>query len=164
ETLGPLCAGKPLVVIADAESDAETLTSIICRSQVTRLITVPSLAATLMEDARYRSRLAGLSTWVLSGEPFRAELLQRLADAGPGCCRVNLYGSSEVAADATWHVAESDDAGSVPIGQPLLNTRAYVLDGGLAPVPAGVVGELYISGAGLARGYLRRAGLTAERF
>ena len=68
-------------MIPDSGSDAEKLTAIIAHWQVTRLVTVPSLAVTVAEDARYRSRLAGLSTWVLSGEAFGGELLQRLIDA-----------------------------------------------------------------------------------
>ena len=99
----------------------------------------------------------------LSGEALDKDLLLRLLDSIPACCFINLYGSSEVAADATWYNL-LDRTERVPIGRPLPNYRVYVLDGGLEPVPAGVAGELYIAGAGLARGYLGRPGLTAERF
>ncbi|HEX8274268.1 MAG TPA: amino acid adenylation domain-containing protein, partial [Longimicrobiaceae bacterium] len=77
----------------------------------------------------------------------------------------NLYGPTEAAIDVTaWTCRSSDRDTSPPIGSPIWNTRAYVLDAGLEPVPVGVAGELYVAGAGLARGYLNRPGLTAERF
>jgi amino acid adenylation domain-containing protein len=79
---------------------------------------------------------------------------------------INEYGPTETVVGCTiYEIGSNDpDKGNIPIGRPIWNTRVYVLDGGLEPVPAGVVGELYIAGAGLARGYLGRAGLTAERF
>ncbi len=77
----------------------------------------------------------------------------------------NLYGPTEGTIDAVgWDVGEAEAGAFVPIGRPLPNYRAYVLDGSLGPVPAGVVGELYLAGAGLARGYVGRADWTGERF
>ncbi len=78
---------------------------------------------------------------------------------------LNLYGSSEDAADATHYEIKRDNVPScVPIGRPIANTRVYILDQQGGPVPVGVVGELYIGGTGVARGYLNRPELTAERF
>src|SRR5208282_25329 len=74
---------------------------------------------------------------------------------------LNLYGASEASGDSLFAECRGSDVG---IGQPIWNTRVYVLDGGLRPVPVGVRGELYIAGAGLARGYLQRPALSAERF
>src|SRR5262249_59515511 len=79
---------------------------------------------------------------------------------------VNEYGPTETVVGCAVYEVDPNCpvAEIIPIGRPIWNTRIYVLDTGLSPVPAGVVGELYVSGAGLARGYLGRGGLTAERF
>src|SRR5262249_16166256 len=73
----------------------------------------------------------------------------------------NLSGPTEAAIDVTYWPCRDDCSGEVPIGRPIWNTRVYVLDGGLEPVPVGVVGELYIAGAGVGRGYVGRGGRTA---
>ena len=98
----------------------------------------------------------------MSGRSWRNEHCRRL----PTASLTNEYGPTEC---SVWSTAyrcdqEPNNSGRIPIGRPLWNTRVYVLDGGLEPVPAGVAGELYIAGSGVARGYLGRFGLTAERF
>ena len=103
---------------------------------------------------------------VLAGEALPARLLADVRAALPGCLIANIYGPTEATVYATaWYAGDAVPAGaSVPIGRPIANAAVFVLDGSLGLVPPGVTGELYIAGAGLARGYLGRAGLTGERF
>jgi amino acid adenylation domain-containing protein len=165
EIFGPLCNGLPLVIAsAVALKNPDELTAVIEDARVTRLITVPTLASALLDRPLADKRLTTIRTWTLSGETLSAELLCKLSSALPHCRFINLYGSSEIAADATYHLAAGLSRDTVAIGRPIANTQLYVLDGRHLPVPIGVTGELYVGGAGLARGYLGRAGLTAERF
>src|SRR5208282_3570138 len=101
----------------------------------------------------------------LGGEELTSEFAREISRRLGVAHITHLYGPTETTIDAVGFAVEKDQPSlRVPIGLPLSNYRVYVLDGWLQPVPAGVAGELYISGAGLARGYLGRAGLTAERF
>ncbi|MGW2424548.1 amino acid adenylation domain-containing protein [Streptomyces sp. NPDC001709] len=104
---------------------------------------------------------------LLGGEALTGEALAAFRARRPGTTVVNVYGPTEATVNCTQYrigPGQPLPAGPVPIGRPFANTRAYVLDAWLRPVPAGVRGELYIAGASLARGYLDRAALTAERF
>ncbi|EWS90114.1 peptide synthetase 3 [Streptomyces filamentosus NRRL 11379] len=103
----------------------------------------------------------------LGGEQLLSETLDPWRARHPGVTVFNVYGPTETTINCAEHrIAPGTTLppGPVPIGRPLWNTRLYVLDGGLRVVPTGVAGELYVAGAGLARGYLGRPGLTAERF
>ncbi|MEU4411272.1 amino acid adenylation domain-containing protein, partial [Streptosporangium sp. NPDC023963] len=123
------------------------------------------------------SHLGVLSEWpagslpagdlVLGGEGLTGEQLARWRSAHPGVVIVNEYGPTEAAVGCVAHEVRPggpDLHGGVPIGRPVWNTAVFVLDGSLRPVPPGAAGELYLAGAQLARGYLDRPGLTAERF
>ncbi|HEU4558162.1 MAG TPA: amino acid adenylation domain-containing protein, partial [Longimicrobium sp.] len=127
--------------------------------QVRLVNTVPSAIAALLKSGGIPS---GVRTVSLAGEPLRAELVDALYARG-GIERVyDLYGPSEDTTYSTWTLRRA--GGPATIGRPISNTRAYVLGAALLPLPAGVPGELYLGGRGLARGYLGRPGLTAERF
>jgi len=86
---------------------------------ITRLVSVPSLAAAMLAVPRAERRLGALRSWTLSGEALPADILEQLSSALPSCRFVNLYGSTEVAADATCHVVDGSEGRSVPIGRPI---------------------------------------------
>lgn len=168
EIFGPLLQGIPLALIPEATVQTPAhLLATLAHHQVTRLVLVPSLLHALLEHAPdLGQRLPRLRWWVSSGETLPAETAVRFQAAAPGAYLLNLYGSSEVAADATW--AEVTrlpmPADPVPIGRPIANMQAYVLDAYHQPLPEGIPGDLYIGGEGLARGYWGHPDWTAERF
>jgi amino acid adenylation domain-containing protein len=166
EVFGPLLAGVPLVVIPpETVRDPAASIRILARHGVTRLVVVPSLLDAMLETVPdLGAALPKLRLLFVSGERLTARLARRFAQAAPHMRLINLYGSSEVAADVTVHEVGDDIGESVPIGRPLDNTRLYVLDDLRRPVPPGRPGRLFVGGAALAAGYLGSRERTAERF
>jgi len=165
ELFGPLLAGARLVGVEERLlADPVGLVGLLAAERVSRLVAVPSFLRLLVELAG--ERLSGLSLRevVSSGEPLPGELAGRLRALLPAGCRLlNLYGSTEVAADATWFEITGEPGERVPIGRPLDNVCVYVLGPGGEPLPLGAVGELAVGGAGLALGYLGRAAAEGEQ-
>ena len=163
QALLPLVAGGAVIVISDrARQSAPSFWDEIARHGVSFVSCVPSYLRSVIGDVPEHLVLENLA---LGGEELTREFQDEICRRLPGTKLTHLYGPTEATIDAVGFAVEGRQAGPrIPIGRPLGNYCVYVLDAGLAPVPAGVAGELYIAGAGLARGYLGRAGLTAERF
>lgn len=168
EIFAPLLAGIPTVIISNATIlDPQLFIEALAHHKVTRIILVPSLLRLLLDNYYHLvKKLLHLKLWITSGEALSVKLAKTFQKLIPFAKLINLYGSSEVSANATCYDTSllQDQANSVPIGRPIDNTQVYVLNRNLQPTPVGVVGELYIGGDGLARGYLHRLELTQERF
>jgi amino acid adenylation domain-containing protein/non-ribosomal peptide synthase protein (TIGR01720 family) len=164
EFFWPLMVGARLVMAQPGDHrDPALLAALIKQHHITTLHFVPSMLAAFMAQNDLSS-CASLKRIVCSGEALPADLardtLQRLPNAG----LFNLYGPTEAAIDVTHWTCRDEPGAAVPIGRPIANLQVHILDSRLNPQPIGVPGELYIGGAGLARGYHQRPGLTAERF
>ncbi|TQF02759.1 amino acid adenylation domain-containing protein [Kitasatospora acidiphila] len=164
EIWAALLAGAAVVVAPPVAVDAAVLRSLLVDYAVTHVHVTAGLFRVLAE--RDAECFAGVREVLTGGDVVPMGAVRRLLEACPGVVVRHLYGPTEVTLCATQHEVGSPDAlGAVlPIGGPLDNTRVYVLDDRLEPVPVGVAGELYVAGAGLARGYLGRPALTGERF
>ena len=165
EFFWPLFTGARLVMARPGgHKDPAYLCEVIEAENITTLHFVPSMLDVFLAHGDV-SQAAGLVRVMCSGEALPGSLVRRFKQQLTGIGLYNLYGPTEAAVDVTaWNCARPDVPDNTPIGKPIANTRMYVLDGQLQPVPLGVVGELFIAGVQVARGYLNRAQLTAERF
>jgi amino acid adenylation domain-containing protein len=150
-----LPAGAALVVPPPGPLLGEHLGEVLVRGRVTHALIPPAALATLPEG-----EFPDFRTVIVGGDACPADLVARWA---PGRRMINSYGPTESTVVTSWSRPLAP-GGPPPIGRPIANTRVYVLDAALRPVPTGVAGELYVAGRGLARGYLDRPGLTAQRF
>ncbi|MDR5795789.1 amino acid adenylation domain-containing protein [Caballeronia sp. LZ008] len=170
EFVWPLATGAKLAIAAPGDHrDPARLVAAIEAHRVSTLHFVPSMLAAFVahiDEFGDAKRCASIERIVASGEALAPELVARVARLLPNARLHNLYGPTEAAIDVSHWTCSADDieSASVPIGHPIANLQLHVLDAVLHPVAAGGIGELYLGGAGLARGYLGRASLTAERF
>jgi amino acid adenylation domain-containing protein len=158
----PLLNGGTVVVAPPGPVTPDVLKRLLPEGRVTAVWLTAELLRTVAEIAP--EVLGSVREVWAGGDVLAPEAVRRVRELCPGTRVVNGYGPTETTVFATAHSVSGDVGGSVPIGRPLDNTRAHVLDRLLRPVPTGTVGELYVAGAGLAHGYLNRSGLTAERF
>ena len=156
EIFGALLRGGRLVVVPESVvSSPEDLHEVLVAEQVSVLTQTPSAVAMLSAEGLESAAL------VVVGEACPVEVVDRWA---PGRVMINAYGPTETTMCVAISAPLTAGSEVVPIGAPVPGAALFVLDGWLRPVPAGVVGELYVAGAGLAYGYVRRAGLTGSRF
>jgi len=162
EFLWPLQTGARLVMARPGgHRDPEYLRQVIRSENVTTLHFVPAMLDVFL--AHGDASAEGLKRVLCSGEALPGSLVRRFHAQLPTVELHNLYGPTEAAVDVSaWHCVTAPD--NTPIGKPIANTTLYVLDSQGQPVPQGVAGELFIGGVQVARGYLNRAELTAERF
>lgn len=164
EFFWPLVTGAKLVLAqANEHKDSDRLVSLIQQHQVTTVHFVPSMLQSFLDNSNVQDCIS-LSRIICSGEALPYQLQQQCTQTLEAQLH-NLYGPTEASIDVTyWDCHQQVIQGVVPIGYPIANMKTWILDASLNPAPVGVEGELYLSGVGLARGYLGRDDLTEQAF
>ncbi len=163
EIWGALLGGGRLVICPTEKPSVDELGSLLRREQVTTLWLTAGLFNAIIDERL--AALASLRQLLVGGEALSVPHVQKALRDLPGVTLINGYGPTEgTTFSCCFTITGADGLSSIPIGRPIANTVAHVLDRHLSPVPVGVRGELCIGGDGLARGYLGRPELTAERF
>ncbi len=163
-----LSGGTLHVVPQDVTTDAERFREYFLQHPIDVLKIVPSHLEALL-DAGSGKDILPRKFLITGGEALTGRLLNKIEALTPGCALINHYGPTETTVGSLTYPLDNSStkpaaSEAVPIGRPIANTQVYVLDAQLAPVPPGVVGELYIGGDGVAQGYIGQPALTAERF
>ncbi|MEH2406856.1 non-ribosomal peptide synthetase [Nostoc sp.] len=160
-----LCSGGILCLPQEGlQLDIPKLLELIVENHVSHLLSLPSLYTILLEESK-PEQLASLRTVIVAGESCPVELVQRHHQLLSKPSLFNEYGPTEGTVwSSVYHCRSGQIKEQVSIGQPIANTQIYLLNSHLQPVPVGVIGEVYIGGDGLARGYLNQAALTSEKF
>lgn len=167
EFFWPLLNGSTLVIARPGgHQDPAYLARLIAEQGVTTIHFVPSMLQAFLVEPDLAQTCRSLQRVICSGELLSAELQEQFFTRFPAPVELhNLYGPTEAAVDVThWACQRGDTSTIVPIGRPIANTRIYILNAEMQPVPAGIPGELHIGGIGLARGYHDQAELTAAKF
>ncbi len=166
----PLCIGASLTIpVPKVNWEGRQIAELIFENKISNILCIPSLYNEILQAAESK-RLASLHTVVLAGEACSRHLVETHHGRLPGVQLFNEYGPTEATVWSTVHRCRAQEqssftsAASVPIGRPIAGTQVYVLDRNQQLIPCGVPGELYIAGAGVARGYLKRPELTREKF
>jgi len=162
EIWGTLLRGGRLAVMPPGEFSFDALAATLGRQRVSTLWLTSAVFEKMVDERPHA--LAGLRQLLAGGDVLSPDHAARALGALDGGVLINGYGPTECTTFACTHRMVSPSRDAVPIGRPIVNTRVYAVDGELRPVPRGAVGELLLGGEGLARGYLGRPGLSAERF
>lgn len=160
-----LCCGGTLYLPEEGvQREVPKLVELISQNSVSHLLSLPSLYALILQQAK-PEQLNSLRTVIVAGEACPPELVQHHSQLQSEASLFNEYGPTEATVwSSVYHCHFPETATQVSIGRPIANTQIYLLDSYLHPVPIGVPGEIYISGEGIARGYLNQPAITSEKF